>query len=151
MADKIPITGKVTGVYTGNTLTLLNESGATVKLRVAAIEPFPDDHLVGYDSRARQELSAFAFGKTATVIPQYVNADGYTVGRMLVEGQDLSAKMVKCGMACVDRKQAGDTAPSDLQESARATHAPRTKSKSESSRDAADPRQDAARHGLCRP
>jgi len=118
MTEETPVTGKVTGAYSGSTLTLLNDSGATVKLRLAAIEPFPDDHLVGYDSRARQELTALAFDKTATIVPQYIDADGYTVGRIQVDGQDLSAEMVKRGMARVDRKQAGDTALSDLEEKA---------------------------------
>ena len=100
------LTGKVVGVHDGDTLTLLDNSNRQVKIRLAEIDA-PESHQP-YGSRAKQELSELAFGRSAVVQVQDIDRYGRTVGRITVDEVDVNAEMVRRGAAWVYRKYAKD-------------------------------------------
>ena len=100
------IIGKVVGVHDGDTLTLLDDSNRQKKVRLAEIDA-PESHQP-YGSRAKQELSELAFGRSAAVQVQDIDRYGRTVGRITVDGVDVNAEMVRRGAAWVYRKYVKD-------------------------------------------
>lgn len=111
------IIGKVVGVHDGDTLTLLDDAETQIKVRLAEIDA-PESHQP-YGSRAKQELSGLAFGRSATVQMQDIDRYGRTVGRVTVDGVDVNAEMVRRGAAWVYRKYAKDQSLFTIEEQAR--------------------------------
>ncbi|MDC8447487.1 MAG: thermonuclease family protein [Nitrospira sp.] len=111
------IIGKVVGVHDGDTLTLLDDAETQIKVRLAEIDA-PESHQP-YGSRAKQELSGLAFGRSAIVQMQDIDRYGRTVGRVTVDGVDVNAEMVRRGAAWVYRKYAKDQSLFTIEEQAR--------------------------------
>lgn len=95
-------TGRVVGVSDGDTLTLLTADKQQVKVRLGEIDT-PESRQP-YGERAKQVLSALAFGKEARVVVQDTDKYGRTVGRVYVGTVDVNAEMVKQGAAWVYRQ-----------------------------------------------
>ena len=111
------IIGKVVGVHDGDTLTLLDDSKTQIKIRLAEIDA-PESRQP-YGSRAKQELSGLAFGRSAAVQVQDIDRYGRTVGRVTVDDVDVNAEMVRRGAAWVYRKYAKDQSLFTIEEQAR--------------------------------
>lgn len=111
------IIGKVVGVHDGDTLTMLDDSKTQIKIRLAEIDA-PESRQP-YGSRAKQELSELAFGRSAAVQVQDIDRYGRTVGRITVDGVDVNAEMVRRGAAWVYRKYAKDQSLFTIEEQAR--------------------------------
>jgi len=88
-------TGRVVGVSDGDTLTLLTADKQQVKVRLGEIDT-PESRQP-YGERAKQALSALAFGKEARVVVQDTDKYGRTVGRVYVGTVDVNAEMVRQG------------------------------------------------------
>ena len=98
--------GRVIGVTDGDTLTMLDGRKQQIKVRLAEIDT--PESAQPYGTRAKQELSRLAHGKTVTVKVQDIDRYGRTVGRVYVGELDVNAEMVKLGAAWVYRKYASD-------------------------------------------
>ena len=110
-------TGKVVGVGDGDTLTLLTADKQQVKVRLGEIDT-PESRQP-YGERAKQALSALAFGKEARVVVQDTDKYGRTVGRVYVGTVDVNAELVKQGAAWVYRQYAKDQSLYALEEQAK--------------------------------
>jgi len=110
-------TGRVVGITDGDTLTLLTADKEQIKIRVAEIDA--PERRQPYGTRARQKLSELVFDKDVVVKVQVVDRYGRTVGRIYVDGIDVSAEMVHSGVAWVYRKYAKDDNLFELEEEAR--------------------------------
>ncbi len=93
------ITGRVVGVADGDTLTVLTVEKRQVRVRLAGIDA--PERRQPYDTRARQALSALAFGRSARVDVEDIDRYRRAVGRVRVGGRDVNAEMVRRGAAWV--------------------------------------------------
>lgn len=111
------IIGQIVAIQDGDTLTILDQSKHQTKIRLAEIDA--PEKGQPYGTRAKQELSALAFAKLATVDAQDIDRYGRTVGRITVEGMDVNAELVKRGAAWVYRKYSKDPTLLILEQRAR--------------------------------
>ena len=109
-----PITGKVIRIVDGDTLVILVGT-EQVKIRLAQIDT--PERGQPWSSRAKQALSALAFGK---VEPVTVDRYGRTIGELFVGGVHINRQMVRDGDAWVYRKYVTDNSLLDLENEARA-------------------------------
>ena len=116
VATAEPLTGKVVRIVDGDTLVLLVDS-EQVRVRLAQIDT--PERGQPWASRAKQALSALAFGKVATVEPVTVDRYGRTIGEVFVDGLHVNRQMVRGGDAWVFRRYATDDSLFDLENEAR--------------------------------
>lgn len=109
--------GKVVGVSDGDTLTILTAEKQQVKVRLGEIDT-PESGQP-YGERAKQALSALAFGKAARVVVQDTDRYGRIVGRVYVGETDVNAELVKQGAAWVYRQYVKDQSLYQLEEQAK--------------------------------
>jgi endonuclease YncB( thermonuclease family) len=109
------IGGRVVGITDGDTLTVLTDRQQT-KVRLAEIDT-PESGQP-YGSRARQELSDLAVGKSVRVVVQDTDRYGRTVGRLYVGSLDVNAEMVRQGAAWVYRRYSHDASLLQLEQEA---------------------------------
>ncbi|MGV8120435.1 MAG: thermonuclease family protein [Candidatus Xenobiia bacterium LiM19] len=89
-------TGKCVGVSDGDTIKVLNNR-VQVKVRLEGIDA-PELHQ-DFGRKAKQFTSALVFGKTVTINTVTIDRYGRTVGRVIVNGKDVSLELVKAGLA----------------------------------------------------
>jgi endonuclease YncB( thermonuclease family) len=118
VASAADITGTVTSVYDGDTLTLLTANKQQVKVRLADIDT--PERKQPYGTEARQALQALALNQIAEITVETIDRYGRTVGRVAVNGIDVSAELVRQGAAWVYRQYSHDAALLDLEQAARA-------------------------------
>lgn len=93
------ITGKVVGVSDGDTLTILDDSKAQHKIRLADIDA--PEKGQPYGNRARQRLQKLASGKVAQADCREKDKYGRDVCTVTVDGIDINADLVASGHAWV--------------------------------------------------
>ena len=111
------IEGRVVSIADGDTLTLLTSDKKQVKVRLAEIDT--PERGQPYASKAKDELSALVWQKEISVRVIDVDRYGRSVGRIYVDGIDVSAEMVRRGAAWVYRKYATDDNLHELENEAR--------------------------------
>src|SRR5688572_11753296 len=97
VAHAANITGKVVGVSDGDTITVLTAAKESVKVRLFGIDAPESKQAFG--SRAKQELSALAFGKAVRVEVEDKDRYGRTVGRVFAGDVAVNVEMVRRGLA----------------------------------------------------
>ena len=112
------ITGKVVGVSTGDTITVLDASNQQYKIRLDAIDA-PESNQ-DFGSRAKQSLSDLVFGKTVTVtslkLDRYRRVLGKVtldVGKLPLEGRNVNLEQVRRGYAWFYHHYAKELRPED--------------------------------------
>ena len=105
------LTGRVINITDGDTLTILNSSFQQHQIRLTGIDAPESEQPFGTVSR--QQLAGLVFGKQVTV--QYDEQDRYgrTLGKVLVNGQDVNLKQVQDGLAWYYKYYQSDQAPVD--------------------------------------
>jgi len=98
-------TGKVVGIADGDTITVLRDK-EQVKVRLAEIDA--PEKAQPFGNRSKQALSALVFGNQVLVVDQGQDRYKRTIGRVYQGGFDVSAELVKQGMAWVYRKYSKD-------------------------------------------
>lgn len=98
--------GGVVSISDGDTFTLLAAGNKQIRVRLAEID-CPESKQP-YGQRAKQELSSLIFGKTVQVEEEDKDRYGRTVGRVLVEGQNVNKEMLRRGAAWVYLKYLKD-------------------------------------------
>lgn len=93
------ITGKVVGVADGDTLTILDDSKAQHKIRLADIDA--PEKGQPYGNRATQHLKALVAGKQVTADCREKDKYGRDVCTVKVDGIDVNANLVASGHAWV--------------------------------------------------
>lgn len=98
---------RVVGVYDGDTVTCLDESGQQQKVRLAGIDaPATSQE---YGPQARDALAGMVFGRTVEVIGTGQDANGAWLARLAVDGQDVNRQLVATGNAWADPAAADPT------------------------------------------
>ena len=93
------ITGRVVGVYDGDTLTVLTADQRKVRIRVADIDA--PERKQPFGDRSKRMLSDLAFGRHAEVAVDDVDRYHRPVGRVRVGGTNVNAARVRQGGAWV--------------------------------------------------
>jgi endonuclease YncB( thermonuclease family) len=111
------LTGRVVGISDGDTLILLDPGNRQVKIRLVEIDA-PESGQP-YGQRAKEELSALAYGQAVRIEGKGLDKYGRTLGRVFVGTTDVNAAMIERGAAWVYRKYVTDQSLFGLEEAAR--------------------------------
>jgi endonuclease YncB( thermonuclease family) len=87
----------VVGVYDGDSLTCLDESGQQQKVRLAGIDA-PEGGQP-YAKESRDALAALVFGRTIEVVDDGRDPAGRVIATVSINGTDVSREMVAAGNA----------------------------------------------------
>ncbi len=120
-----PISGRVVGVSDGDTVTVLDASKRTHKVRLLGIDSPEKSQAFG--ERAKQSLSDLVFNKQVTVEGGKQDRYGRDLGKIMLDGQDINLEQIRRGMAWHYKQYARDQAPEDRQAYAEAEIAARQK------------------------
>ncbi|MEK6789969.1 MAG: thermonuclease family protein [Pseudomonadota bacterium] len=95
------ISGYVISIADGDTLTLLTANKERVKVRLAEIDT--PEKKQPYGQKAKQELASLTFNQDAQISVIDTDRYGRVVGRVVVDGLDVNAELVRRGAAWVYR------------------------------------------------
>jgi endonuclease YncB( thermonuclease family) len=91
------VTGIVIGISDGDTLTLLDQHHDQHKVRLAGIDA--PEKRQDFGQRAKQNLSAMAYGQQATVEGRKIDRYGRLIGKVIVGGTDVNLRQIEMGLA----------------------------------------------------
>jgi endonuclease YncB( thermonuclease family) len=89
--------GKVVSVADGDTITVLDEKKNQHKIRLQGIDAPERDQAYGQTSK--QSLSQLVFGQEVTIEVTKKDKYGRTIGKVLLNHQDICLEQVKRGLA----------------------------------------------------
>ncbi len=104
------LAGTVTSVYDGDTITLHTQTG-TKKIRLAGIDAPEIKQPFGIVSR--DALRQDVLNQSVTVETTKQDKYGRTVGKVLIDGEDINLKQLSRGLAWVYDKYLGELAAED--------------------------------------
>lgn len=115
------LTGRVIGITDGDTLTVLDANNQQFKIRLAGIDA-PEtsksyhhpERGQAFGERSKQNLSKLAFGKMAIIDWKKKHRERL-VGKVMVNGVDISLEQIKNGMAWWYEKYRKEQTSSDQQ------------------------------------
>jgi endonuclease YncB( thermonuclease family) len=106
------IAGKVVDVAGGDTITVADASNVEYKIRLEGIDaPEPEQK---FGAEAESNLFNLAFGKTVQVNLLKPGTDGFTVGRVMLDGSNVSLEQLKAGLARHDETTVFEESDKDL-------------------------------------
>jgi len=104
------------GVSDGDTLTVLRGK-RQIRIRLEGIDC--PELRQSFGTRAKQCTSSLVFGKEVTVKAKYLDRNGRTVSRVVVNGKDTSVALVQAGLAWHYRRYSSDPLLLKAEEQAR--------------------------------
>lgn len=103
--------GAVVGVSDGDTIKVVDVSNTQHKIRLLGIDA--PEFKQAFGQRSKQSLRDLVYGKTVQVEYDKQDRYGRTLGKVLVEGEDVNLLQVKRGMAWWYRAYKRDQNPDD--------------------------------------
>jgi endonuclease YncB( thermonuclease family) len=119
------LTGRVVGVSDGDTVTVLDESKRTHKIRLLGIDS--PEKKQPFGERAKQSLSDLVFDRQVSVEGGKQDRYGRSLGKIMLDGQDINLEQIRRGMAWHYKQYARDQSPQDRVAYAEAESAARQK------------------------
>ena len=119
-AGTTSIEGLVIRVADGDTLTVLDDAQQTHRVRLLGIDA--PETAQPYGKVAKQVLLDRVLRKRVKILAQSQDQYGRTVGKVLLNGADISLEMVREGLAWHYKHYAGDQFPGDAARYAQAEH-----------------------------
>ena len=104
------LTGYVTEITDGDTIVVLDAGHRQHRIRLAGIDA-PERHQA-FGSRSTESIARLTFNKNVTVVWKKEDR-GRLIGKVTVNGVDVSLEQVKAGMAWWYRKYAKEQSPTD--------------------------------------
>ena len=89
--------GKVVGVADGDSLTVLDNNKTQHKIRLQVIDA--PEKAQAFGQKSKQSLHQLVHNKQVTVEFQKKDKYGRTVGKVLINGNDICLEQIKLGMA----------------------------------------------------
>jgi endonuclease YncB( thermonuclease family) len=89
--------GKVAAIADGDTITVLDAQRVQHKIRLAGIDA--PEKKQAFGQRAKEHISALVFSRHVDVEAEKKDRYGRTVGKVMVDGQDVNLVMVAAGFA----------------------------------------------------
>jgi len=120
-----PLTGVVTLVGSGDTITLTDSTGRQQRVRLAGVAAPDAAQPIGM--RAKSSLSALVFSREVEIVGNTIDRRGHLVGKVMVadpdcyapacpKGRDAGFMQIASGMAAWNRDDAGDQTPKDRED-----------------------------------
>ncbi len=100
------LTGRVVGVSDGDTVTVLDANKRTHKIRLLGIDS--PEKKQPFGERAKQSLSDLVFNKQVTVEGSKQDRYGRSLGKIVLDGQDINLEQIRRGMAWHYKQYARD-------------------------------------------
>lgn len=91
------IHGKVVAITDGDTITVLDAQRVQHKIRLAGIDA--PEKKQAFGQRAKEHISSLVFSRTVDVEAEKKDQYKRTVGKVIVDGQDVNLAMVVAGLA----------------------------------------------------
>lgn len=91
------LTGRVIGVSDGDTITILDADKVQTKIRLSGIDA-PEKNQP-YGQQSKQSLSDLIYDKAVLVEYEKEDRYGRTVGKILLNGQDINLEQIRRGLA----------------------------------------------------
>ena len=91
------IAGRIVGISDGDTVTLLDANKRQYKVRLTGIDA-PEKN-IPFGQRSKEHLSDLVFSKEVQVETKKLDRYGRTLGKILLDRQDINLAMVNAGMA----------------------------------------------------
>ena len=89
--------GKVVGVADGDSITVLDDNKTQHKIRLLGIDA--PEKAQAFGQKSKQSLHQLVHNKQVTVEFQKKDKYGRTVGKVLINGNDICLEQIKLGMA----------------------------------------------------
>tara|TARA_R110002049_G_scaffold298517_3_gene488295 strand:- start:374 stop:664 length:291 start_codon:yes stop_codon:yes gene_type:complete len=89
----------VISIADGDTLTILTNPNKQVKIRLAGIDT--PEKAQPFGNKAKQALAKLTFQQQVLIEVETTDKYGRTVGKVIVNGTDVNAELVRQGMAWV--------------------------------------------------
>lgn len=96
-ANAATLAGRVVGVSDGDTITVLNSSRESFKIRLLGIDA--PEKKQGFGGAAKKHLSDLVFGKQVKVEYEKKDRYGRILGKIKVGTQDINLEQIKKGLA----------------------------------------------------
>lgn len=111
LANAATISGRVVGVADGDTITVLDSNNTQYKIRLSGIDA--PEKRQAFGNISKKSLSDLVFGKQVTVDWQKQDRYGRTVGKVLMNGQDVNLLQINRGLAWFYKKYQNELVQSD--------------------------------------
>lgn len=105
------ITGKVVSVTDGDTIKVLDSQNKEHKIRLGGIDA--PEKSQPYGRASQKNLASLIAGKQVTVQASKTDRYGRTIGKVLVDGNDVNLEQVRAGYAWWYRYYKSDQSPED--------------------------------------
>jgi endonuclease YncB( thermonuclease family) len=116
--------GKVVGVADGDTITVLDASNTQHKIRLQGIDA--PEKAQAFGQKSKQSLNQMVHSKAVTIEFQKKDKYGRTVGKVLLNGNDICIEQIKLGMAWHYKQYESEQPKEDREAYAQAEIAART-------------------------
>jgi len=103
--------GRVVGVADGDTITVLDATNTKHKIRLQGIDA--PEKAQAFGQRSKQSLSDLVFNKQVTVDFHQKDQYGRTLGKVLLDDNDMCLEQIKLGMAWHYKQYASDQPKED--------------------------------------
>lgn len=105
------ISGRVVRVADGDTITVLDNNKTQHKVRLAGVDA--PEKAQAFGERSRESLDELVAGRIVIVESNKRDRYGRTVGKILLNGQDINFEQVRRGMAWHYKAYANEQSPED--------------------------------------
>ena len=112
------LTGRVTRIADGDTLTLLDAMNVQHRIRLQGIDA-PESHQA-FGTQSKKSLSDLAFDKEVTAVCDKTDQYGRLVCKIMIGDRDINLEQIKAGMAWHYKDYEGEQSPEDRELYARA-------------------------------
>src|SRR5207237_5436768 len=112
------LSGRVVRIADGDTVTVLDATNTQHRIRLQGIDA-PESHQA-FGTQSKQSLSQLIFDKDVTVEYEKTDRYGRIVGKILLDGTDISLEQIRAGMAWHYKDYEDEQTPADRDLYARA-------------------------------
>ena len=91
------LTGRIVGISDGDTVTLLDANQRQYKIRLIGIDA--PEKKMPFGQRSKEHLSDLVFNKDVQVETEKLDRYGRTLGKILLDRNDINLAMINAGLA----------------------------------------------------
>ena len=105
------LTGRIVGISDGDTVTLLDGNQRQYKIRLTGIDA--PEKKMPFGQRSKEHLSDLVFSKDVQVETEKLDRYGRTLGKILLDRNDINLAMINAGLAWHYKKYQKEQSRSD--------------------------------------
>ena len=105
------LAGSVVAVKDGDSIVVLDDMHRQYQVRLGGIDA--PEHSQPYGQASKRALARMIFGQTVHVVWEKTDPYGRTVGKVLLDGQDINLRQIESGYAWHYRHYQSEQSPQD--------------------------------------